>query len=511
MENFDKEQSLELDKEIVKADETYFEKRKAKAESKKPKDEKVTKPQVSFIAQDQFLYEEIRATDGLRFVCFDTQAGEVVGLPSEARAAGQTFAPLSGEEIELGAILLPSGVLEYGDTKTLLAQVEDYIFKYLDVSGSFRKFASYYILLSWLYDRLHTLPYLRALGDTGCGKSRFLDTVGRLCYKPTIVSGCITPAPIYRMIRRWNGTIILDEADLKNSDEYHEVITILNCGFERGRPVIRATKDNPDKLQFLPTFGPKVFATRQRFKDPALEARCLTEIMQETDRQDIPPVLTDEFYNEEGELRNKLLLFRLRNWHKINPGQSVNLNISNLEPRLKQISQAFGQVFANFDEVLEDFTSFILNHQRELIEQRASTQVGQIVEVMFSLIEYGTLDTLDTLDTPEGIRLLPISAKDISEKLGDIDVRKVGQILKTLGLKSKKTRVDGETKRLIIYDGQVLERLKRRYILTETEETCSIRSVCSKRTILNSEEEKAEEVKRQFPGAEIVDSDDIPF
>ena len=103
---------------------------------------------------------------------------------------------------------------------------------------------------------------------------------------------------------------------MKNSDEYNEVVTILNCGFEQGRPVIRATKDNPDKVQILPVYGPKVFATRRRFKDAALEARCLTEIMEETDRDDIPPVLGQTFFDEQGGLRDKLLLFRLRNYFK---------------------------------------------------------------------------------------------------------------------------------------------------------------------------------------------------
>jgi hypothetical protein len=131
--------------------------------------------------------------------------------------------------------------------------------------------------------------------------------------------------------------MILDEADLQNSDEYSEVVKILNCGFERGRPVIRATKDNPDKLQFLPTFGPKVFATRRRFKDPALEARCLTEIMQETTRDDIPATLTRTFYQEQNTFRTKLLLFRLRNYNLIDPEKGVVLDLHGIEPRLNRL------------------------------------------------------------------------------------------------------------------------------------------------------------------------------
>lgn len=421
--------------------------------------------ETSFISDDRFLYEQI-VTDGVSsFLRYDSESGEIVTV-SEAAISGETLLPITGEEIGLGAIILPSNAAEFGDTKSLLAEIEEHISHYLDLSASFRKFASYYILLTWLYDRMTTLPYLRALGDTGCGKSRFLDVIGRLCYKPILVSGCVTPAPIYRLIKRWAGTMILDEADLKSSDEYSEVVTILNCGFERDRPVIRATKDNPDKIQFLPTFGPKVFATRRKFKDAALEARCLTEIMQETQRSDIPAILARAFYEEQKKLRTKLLLYRFRNWSVTDSEQALTLDLSEIEPRLRQIGSAFGAVFANQTEVLEDFKAFIKEHQRELIEQRAFTPIGQVVETLFSLIESDALDTLDTLDTVSGIQLLPIGSKDIADILG-FSPQSVGLILKTLGLETKLKRQASGNKRCIVFDKQKLETLKRRYIVTE--------------------------------------------
>lgn len=372
--------------------------------------------------------------------------------------------PLDSEEVALGAVKLPSGIAEYGDTSALLKEIEAHIQRYLDVSDSFRKFAGYYVLLSWLYDRFNTLPYLRFIGDTGCGKSRALDVCGGLCYKATCASGCITPAPIYRMLKRWAGTIILDEADLRNSDEYGEVCKILNCGFERNRPVIRCVKDNPDRLQILPTYGPKVFATRRRFKDAALEARCLTEIMQETSRDDIAATLTRSFDEEQGQLRNKLLLFRLQNYDKISTDDVAILDLHGIEPRLRQISACFAALFAGHPEVLADYTVFIGHHQKELIEQRASTTIGQVVERLMALIESHTIDTFDSLDTT----FMPISAGDIAESL-NMTPQGVGQILKTLGLQTK--FIKGRSKRCIVYDPVKLATLRRRYIPRDDEVT----------------------------------------
>lgn len=422
----------------------------------------------SFLETEHCLFEQI---EGGKFLQYYMASGETKTV-NHVMHDDVKVLPLESEEVALGAVRLPSGITEYSDTLTLLKEVESHIYRYLDVSDSFRKFASYYVLLSWLYDRFNTLPYLRFIGDTGCGKSRALDVCGGLCYKATSASGCITPAPIYRMLKRWAGTIILDEADLRNSDEYHEVTKILNCGFERNRPVIRAVKDNPENLQILPTYGPKVFATRRRFKDTALEARCLTEIMQETAREDIPATLSDAFYKEQGELRNKLLLFRFRNYDKVNAGNRVILELKGIEPRLRQISACFASLFAGQPEVLANYQGFITHHQRELIEQRASTIYGQVVEKLVSLIESHTIDTFDSLDTT----LIPVSAGDMAESL-NMTPQAIGQILKTLGLQTK--FIKAQSKRCIVYDPAKLETLKRRYIPQDESEAVAMVSMVS--------------------------------
>lgn len=438
--------------------------KQAKREKGKKEDERKAR-QTSFFVNEGTLFEQIYLGGKSLFLAFDTTTGETKTMPF-IELEEKIIEPINGEDVELGAVKLPSGVEEYGNTLTLLAEIEAHIYSYLDVSPNYLKFAAYYVLLSWLYDRFHTLPYLRALGDTGCGKSRFLDVIGGLCYKAISASGCVTPAPIYRMLRKWQGTLILDEADMKNSDEYNEVVTILNCGFERGRPVIRATKDNPDKVQILPVYGPKVFATRRRFKDVALEARCLTEIMRETDRDDIPPVLGRKFFKEQQELRNKLLLFRLRNYFNVDPEAASSLNLDGIEPRLRQISEAFASLFANEPEVLESYREFITNHQRELIEQRAATKTGQVVEALFALLEErgGTSVTSGTSLMGDSELVTGVSAGDIAERTG-LSAQAVGVILKGLGIETKLSRRGSERKREILFNEAVFRKLRKRYIV----------------------------------------------
>ena len=176
-----------------------------------------------------------------------------------------------------------------------------------------------------------------------------------------MLSGATTPAPIYRLVRQFRGTLILEEADFRESDEKSEVITILNCGFEKNRPVIRCRKDDPDSLDVLPCYGPKVFATRHGFVDNALEARCLTFIMRETSREDIPALLGETCFKRAMSLRNKLLLWRLRNLSKVNQALVEEIDVGQVEPRLKQLGLPFALPFKDFPDVLNNLDTGFLH------------------------------------------------------------------------------------------------------------------------------------------------------
>ena len=379
------------------------------------------------------------------------------------------YLPQNGDELEEEAVLLPSGAEDFESIEELTREIKEHIHKYLDIPEEFETFATWYILLTYVYDKVNTLPYLRALGDTGTGKSRFLDVIGRLCYKATICSGSITPAPIYRMIKKWKGTIILDEADMRKSDEKNEVITILNCGFERGRPVLRATKDNPDKIQALPTFSPKVFATRKRFQDVALESRCLTCIMQETNRDDIPSQLPPEFYEEEDKLRNKLLMFRFKYRDKIDPDkiQEIDKDLKNIEPRLRQATSSFAVLFANIDGVYKQFKDFLEKYQAELIEERADTTEGLIVNAIYSLTHVTNVTDVTKVTLAKEGQIITTSdiEKYIKENFDkEIDTRVIGRYLRTLGIETKQKKIEGENKRILILEPERLLVLFKRYI-----------------------------------------------
>jgi hypothetical protein len=164
-----------------------------------------------------------------------------------------------------------------------------------------------------VYDQFNEVPYLRVRGHYGSGKSRFLLTVGALCWKPIFASGASTVSPLFRLIDQVGGTLIVDEADFWASDERAEIVKILNNGSAKGFPVLRS-EVTPQK-EFSPRafniYGPKIVGTRHVFEDEALESRCLTEVVGTRPlRSDIPISLPDSVEGEAETLRNKLLKYR---------------------------------------------------------------------------------------------------------------------------------------------------------------------------------------------------------
>jgi len=122
-------------------------------------------------------------------------------------------------------VLLPSEPAEYGNPAELVAEIQSYIHRYVDLSPLFERIASYYVLFSWVYDAFPELPYLRVRGDYGSGKSRFLQVVGSICYKPIFARGASTVSPLFRMIDAVRGTLLIDEGDFRFPDELPDGLT----------------------------------------------------------------------------------------------------------------------------------------------------------------------------------------------------------------------------------------------------------------------------------------------
>ena len=423
-------------------------------------------PTVSAVFDDGGILEMVYRPEEKRTVFVVWKDGEWKFEPSLSVDLFRRLVPYSPNNnlIKNEVVLLPSEPEEYGSEESLLREIQSFIHRYVDVSPLFEKIASYYVLFSWVYDGFNELPYLRVRGDPGSGKTRFLLTIGSLCYKPIFASGASTVSPIFRMLDSFHGTLIVDESDFRFSDEKAEVVKILNNGNVKGFPVLRSEVSGKGR-EFNPrayhVFGPKLVATRGFFDDKALESRFLTEEMgQYRLRNDVPINLSSSYKEEALHIRNKLLLFRFRNLNKRMPEES--LVDRTIEPRLNQIFVPLLSIIED-PKAVEDLRELARRYNREMIADRGTEMEAQILEVV-----------RDISDSPYPVRL---TVKDISSWFADrhgsdyekkVTSKWIGSVIrKKLNLKTQKTR-DG----YIIPPSELakLERLYEKYGVTGKED-----------------------------------------
>lgn len=328
------------------------------------------------------------------FVVWDGHAW--TAEPSVAGGGERRLVPYSPQNNLLvnEVVLFPSRPEEYGSAAALVADVQAYIHRYADLSPVFEKIASYYALLSWLYDQFNELPYLRFRGDPGTGKTRSLLVLGSVCYKPIFASGASTVSPLFRILDAVRGTLIIDEGDFRLSDERAEVVKILNNGNARGFPVLRS-EVSPNR-EFNPrayhVFGPKLVATRGAFDDRALESRFLTEEMGHGGlREDIPISLPSAYKDEALQLRNKLLLFRFRNRTRASALQ--DLIDRTVEPRLNQIFLPLLSIVED-ESVKAELRELARRYNREIIAERGMDAEAHILEIIRDMVASDDRTTL---------------------------------------------------------------------------------------------------------------------
>lgn len=357
------------------------------ADNKERKQGKVTSA-VSRRLPGGGLLELIYQSDTRRTAFAVFRGGQVSVVEFLDTDAGERLVPVPATNnlIKHGALLLPGKPESYGSTGELIDAIQEYLFRYVDLSERFQRIASYYVLLTWVYDAFNELPYLRLRGDFGSGKTRALIVIGSLCYKTFFASGASTVSPIFHTLDTFRGTLIFDEADFRFSDEKSELVKIFNNGNAKGFPVLRTAmtvKNEFDPRAFI-VFGPKIVAMRRSFEDQALESRFLTEEMgQRSLRKDIPINLPDEQKEEARSLRNRLLMYRFQSLDRIRVDES--LVDPSLSPRLNQILVPLLSIIDD-EQLQEEVRDSVKSFDQDLYAERSASAEAGILEILAEIL-----------------------------------------------------------------------------------------------------------------------------
>lgn len=412
----------------------------------------------SMLTVDGLLYEQIYDNKTQKS-CFINEKGETV---DDFLLGDFVYAPMDKIFLEKNVVVLPSGISDYDTVETLDKEISDFISYWVGVSDDFRQKCVWYTRLTRLLENINTTPYLRVLGSPGSGKTRFLDTVGGLCYKPLFIGGAVKSAPIYRIMDSWKGSAIFDEMTLKISDESADIIQILNCGYQKGKSVLRCEKDSLKVIPFDP-FGPKIIAQRKTFYDTALESRCISEVM--SIEEDKPIDLNNEFYNKRDELQNKLLKYRFDTYNKVDNSIYTKINFGSVIPRVRQSFAPFAILFTECPDIL---VNYVMKQNEEVISKNAESFEGILINAY--------AETRDKFDEdqngPKMFSDCNITASDLKESLvkkgwnkDKISPITISKTLHNLGFKTEMKRLPkGKPIRRLIIEDRKWNMLKSMYM-----------------------------------------------
>lgn len=183
-------------------------------------------------------------------------------------------------------------------------QVHNFIHKYLDVQPNEKAYIANYALETWR-PLPYAVSYLRFFGNHATGKTRAGKVMEAICKNAVMVSG-YSPAALLLEMDEKGIVPIFDDINLENE----EIGQILSVGSVKGTRIVRMMEHEAQYVAVhFDVFGYKIILSRQPFRDPSLERRCITISLFGTERMDIPSVLDGEFEKDKAAIQSALQEF----------------------------------------------------------------------------------------------------------------------------------------------------------------------------------------------------------
>jgi len=141
---------------------------------------------------------------------------------------------------------------------------------------------AFWTLLSYIYPAFDAVPYLHVGGPPGSGKSRVLDVLARLAFRPFAASD-LTAAVLFRTLHAHGGTLLLDGAkrlQCATDADAGEMLSLFLAGSTKGGAAVRLepTGAGTVRTASFDVFGPKAIASASELA-PALVSRVIEMTM----------------------------------------------------------------------------------------------------------------------------------------------------------------------------------------------------------------------------------------
>ncbi|GAH34117.1 unnamed protein product, partial [marine sediment metagenome] len=197
------------------------------------------KKRVTFVSSlalpDDIYLEEILQDGKPAFVVYDKKT-DTWTIEPKIKVGKMTYKPIPVTKNLLKSLILPDGIEEYGTLTDLRKEMHDFALDEYDPVDSELLYLLIIdmLLTSWISPDWQEnmaekfIPIINPRGGSETGKKRFLTVTRWLTYHSRYILKTDRIPSVYRCLMPWNATLIMDEADLKDSKLDSEMTQFLN-------------------------------------------------------------------------------------------------------------------------------------------------------------------------------------------------------------------------------------------------------------------------------------------
>lgn len=248
-----------------------------------------------------------------------------------------------------------------------------------------------FVILTYCYPAWPATPYLFVGGTLGSGKTRVLDLVELVAFRP-MASSSISASAMFRDLDAHGGVVLYDEAEQLRSkgQEIGELLPMFLAGYKRGKKVRRSEPGPKGKgwvAKSFDVYGPKVLACIAGLPAP-LASRCIPITMfRAPEGSPAPKLRVDAEPTLWQGLRDDLHALTL----EVGPGWMELAGRSDLCPGLSNRHYELWQPITAVASLLESrgasgLVKLVLAHARTLIADSRGDEVPDADEVLLALL-----------------------------------------------------------------------------------------------------------------------------
>jgi hypothetical protein len=362
-------------------------------------------------------------------------------------ADGRILRPLSKEVWPM-----PPEAKEIG-TK-LYEAIKQYLYDHVDFTNTnLYDLCAAFVLATWTLERFNSVPYLRILGPIKSGKTRLMETLAKLCYRP-ILSANISVAALFRVIEAWRPTLFLDESETYMRQGKEDILSLLNAGYRFGQVAIRVnTESRTSTIETFNVYGFKALAGTEAFT-PAIESRTVKIYMEKAAR----PLLRRLDEPRAREIRAQLLSYRFKVLGENGESGVIGEVKTGVGDCLKNGDARLAELFEPLLVTASPEGRIAVEACMKAAEEEEKTEERTSVEAqMITAIVSAYKGTSDRFTTEEITNTLNIGLSE-----GEVwKSRSVGKIVKRMGF--PKILAGRERRAAYKFDKPLITRLCRRY------------------------------------------------